>query len=256
MKNHSPTLRVVQIVDYISSCTDKGVFLSDIVNDLEIPKTTVFNIVNTLVGEGIIEETRDAFKKYRLGFQAFVISKRYVEKMTAIDSARPILEELSEITQMTSFIAKQDKSKIFYLYKYVPAGASSTPANVGNDNNINTTSLGKAYLLTLNNKELKEKINEMECVQLTEHSIVDKQELYKHIVQYRSKGYSIDEEENHPQLICFGAPVYNTRGEYEMSISISGQFKFIENKGLYGKLVKQAARRISEQLGYRIGNRL
>lgn len=255
MTYHSPTLRVIRIVDYISSYTDKGVILSDIVNDLNIPKTTVFNIVNTLVSEGVIEETGDTVKKYRLGFQSFVISKRYVEKMTVIDIARPILEELSEITQMTTFIAKQDKSKIFYLFKYVPTGASTTLANVGSDNYINATSLGKAYLLSLDNKELKEKIAELDCVQVTEHSITDPTDLYNHIQEYRSKGYTIDDEENHPQLVCFGAPVYNEKGEYEMSISISGQFEFLENKGLYGKLIKQAARRISEQLGYRTGSR-
>ena len=46
MTMHSPTMRVIRIVDYISSFTDKGVVLSDIVKHLDIPKTTVFNIVN------------------------------------------------------------------------------------------------------------------------------------------------------------------------------------------------------------------
>jgi DNA-binding IclR family transcriptional regulator len=247
---HSPTLRVVRIVDYISSFTDKGVPLSDIVKDLDIPKTTVFNILNTLVNEGVIEETKENVKKYRLGFQSFVIAKRYVEKMTLIDIAKPILKELSDITNLTSFIAKQDKSRIFYVFKYEPILSKRTFANIGSANYINSTSLGKAYLLTLSNIELKKKLEMLEFYQATDKTITKPNVLYQHIIESRIKGYTIDEEESYKGLICFGAPIYNQYGEYEASISISGVFDKIDSKDLYGRLIKQAADKISLQLGY------
>ena len=252
---HSPTLRVIRIVDYISAYTDKGVPLSDIVRDLDIPKTTVFNIVNTLVTQGVIEETGETVKRYRLGFQSFVIAKRYVEKMTSIDIASPVLKELSELTNLTSFIAKQDKSRIFYVFKYSPEKAMKTSANIGTSNFMNTTALGKAYLLTLTNKELDEKLDSLEFSTQTKKSITSKEELYKQIQEFRKLGYSVDDEETQEGLCCFGAPVYNESSEYEASISISGCISNQETKPLYGKLIKQAASKISAQLGYRNGDK-
>lgn len=247
---HSPTLRVIRIVDFISTYTDKGVPLRDIVKKLDIPKTTVFNILNTLVKEGVIEETGETVKRYRLGFQSFVIAKRYVEKMTSIDIASPILKELSDITNLTSFIAKQDKSSVFYIYKYRPENAKKTTANIGMSNYINTTALGKAYLLTLSNADLDEKLDHIEYGINTDQSITTKAELYKHIQDARRRGYAVDIEETFEGLHCFGAPIYNESGEYEASISISGYIADLSTIGLYGKLIKQAANKISTQLGY------
>jgi DNA-binding IclR family transcriptional regulator len=76
--------------------------------------------------------------------------------------------------------------------------------------------------------------------------------MFEHIQTIRKKGYTIDEEESYDGLICFGAPILNQNGEYEASISISGEVKDVESKDLYGKLVKQAAERISSQLGYAV----
>jgi DNA-binding IclR family transcriptional regulator len=253
LRYHSPTLRVIRIVDYISAFTDKGVPLSDIVKELDIPKTTVFNIVNTLVSEGVIEETGETIKRYRLGFQSFVIAKRYVEKMTSIDIANPVLKELSDITNLTSFIAKQDKSSIFYIYKYRPEKAQKTQANIGMSNPVNTTALGKAYLLTLTNSELQTALEELEFASGTEHAITNKDDMYKHITEYRRKGYTVDIEESQEGLCCYAAPVFNENGEYEASISISGFQATQETQSLYGKLIKQAANKISAQLGYRKG---
>ena len=249
---HSPTLRVVRIVDYISSFNDKGVILSDIVRELDIPKTTVFNILSTLVEEGVIEELDEGIKRYRLGFQSFVIAKRYVEKMTLIDIAKPILQDLSDLTNLTSFIAKQDKSRIFYIYKFESAKPIRTLANIGSSNYINSTALGKAYLMTLDDKALKEKLSNMEFNKATDKTIIDVKNMFEHIQTIRKKGYTIDEEESYEGLICFGAPILNQNGEYEASISISGEVKDVESKELYGKLVKQAAERISSQLGYAV----
>ena len=248
---HSPTERVIRIVDYISSFTDKGVPLSEIVKELDIPKTTVFNIVNELLTHGVIEETGTTIKKYRLGFQAFVIAKRYVEKMSVIDISHPILKELSDLTNLTSFISKQDKGKVFYIHKYEPENAKKTIANIGSSNHVHSTSLGKAYLMTLTKDQLLEEVESLEYVPFTEKTILDKETLVEDIKLSRRRGFSLDNEENVDGLMCFGAPIFNEFGEYEASISISGLFKANGSTDLYGKLIKQAAKKISSQLGYR-----
>lgn len=250
MTEHSPTLRVIKIVDFISLYNDKGVNLSTIVKKLDIPKTTVFNILNTLVDAGVIEETGETVKKYRMGFQAFVISKRYVEKMTLIDIAKPVLSDLSELTNLTSFIAKQDKSRVFYVYKYEPEQAKKTYANIGSSNYINATSLGKAYLMTLSDEALKNKIDSLEFSKQTDKTITSKEELFDVIQECKSVGYTTDLEESELGLYCFGAPIFNEHGEYEGSVSISGSSIQNYSKELYGKLIKQAADKISAQLGY------
>ena len=251
MELHSPTERVIRIVDYISSCNDKGATLSEIYKTLDIPKTTVFNIVNTLLVHQVIEEVGLEVKRYTLGFQAFVIAKRYVEKMSLIDIAKPILEEVSNLTSLTSFIAKQDKGRVFYIFKFQPENAKKTTANVGSADDVYSTSLGKAYLMTLTDEQLKDELATYTYRQKTRYTVSSKDELYKKVLQSKEKGYAFDNEENVEGLICFGAPILNQSGEFVASVSISGRFTSHGSTELYGKLIKQAAEKISAQLGYK-----
>ena len=56
MVNHEPTLRVIRILDTISYYSELGLTLKDLIDKTKMPKSTVFNIVSTLVDQGVVEE--------------------------------------------------------------------------------------------------------------------------------------------------------------------------------------------------------
>ena len=248
MNNHEPTLRVVRILDLVSYYSEKGLSLKEIMDKLEMPKTTVYNILSTLVDQGVLDEVDEGFKKYKLGLSAYIIASRYIEKLDIIAVADNILKDLSDVTGLTSFVGKVDNKNIYYLFKYVPNGAKLTKAEVNSTNFIHSTSLGKAYLMTLNNGDLSNVIERLDYNSFTEFTIKNKEALRKDIIEAKQKGYSIDNEETEKDLICYGAPIIDKNGKFIASISISGLQKKDDTSPLYGKLIKQAAEKISEQL--------
>ena len=69
----------------------------------------------------------------------------------------------------------------------------------------------------------------------------------------RERGYAFDDEENSLGVRCVAAPVFNAAGEIEAALNITGTTQQVNRETLPRiiDLVKESARRISTQLGYR-----
>src|SRR5436305_13770505 len=81
--------------------------------------------------------------------------------------------------------------------------------------------------------------------------------LLKELEKVRTQGYSIDDEENNMGARCLGAPVFNQHGAIEASIGLSGTTNQVNAQTMPRILeaLKDAARHVSMQLGYRVPHR-
>jgi DNA-binding IclR family transcriptional regulator len=77
--------------------------------------------------------------------------------------------------------------------------------------------------------------------------------LLKELEKVRAQGYSVDDEENNLGARCVGAPVFNQHGGIEASLGLSGTTNQVNSQTMPRILeaLKDAARHISMQLGYR-----
>jgi DNA-binding IclR family transcriptional regulator len=248
MNNHEPTIRVIRILELVSYYSEKGLSLKEIMNKLDMPKTTVYNILSTLVDQGVLIEIDEGIKVYKLGFLAYIIASRYIEKLDILNIADRILKDLSDVTGLTSFVAKVDHKNIYYLFKYSPDGARVTQAEVNSTNYVHSTALGKAYLMTLNNDALDRVLDYLDYIRFTDATCKDKDTLKADVLMAKQNGFSLDQGETEKNLICYGAPITDQKGNFIASISISGLKTQDDTSPLYGKLIKQAADKISEQL--------
>ena len=64
--------------------------------------------------------------------------------------------------------------------------------------------------------------------QFTDHSITNPVVLKTHLIEIRSKGYSVDNEEKNIGMRCIAAPVFDFNGEAIAGISVSGPTSRIE----------------------------
>jgi DNA-binding IclR family transcriptional regulator len=117
---------------------------------------------------------------------------------------------------------------------------------------LHNTALGKAYLSSLADDRLIERIATMKLEARTEKSIVDKNQLLDEIRQVKMRGYAISEQEYLPGLIAIGAPLCDPitgKGVGAVSFDFSvlqHDVKTIETQ--YAELVRQTARMLSELL--------
>ena len=81
--------------------------------------------------------------------------------------------------------------------------------------------------------------------------------LLKELEKVRAQGYAVDDEENNLGARCVGAPVFNQQGAIEASVGLSGTIGQVNSQTMprIVEALKDAARHVSMQLGYRAPHR-
>lgn len=86
----------------------------------------------------------------------------------------------------------------------------------------------------------------------TPKTITSSNQLFSELAKVRAAGYALDNSENNPDVRCIAAPIFNVEGKVEAALGLTGiesQMRLHKLKS-YVKLIKQAAKNISRQLGY------
>jgi IclR family transcriptional regulator, KDG regulon repressor len=87
----------------------------------------------------------------------------------------------------------------------------------------------------------------------TRTTITSPAKFLRELEAVRRLGYSEDREENNYGVRCVAAPIFNATGEVEAAINVTGTTQQITGDSLprVAEAVKEAARRISSNLGFR-----
>ncbi|MDC7221035.1 MAG: IclR family transcriptional regulator [Spirochaetales bacterium] len=241
-------VRTIHILELIAR-ESKGLTLSEISQELEIPITSVNDIVKALRETEMIELIDERSKVYGIGVKAYSIGNAFIVNTSLIDKTKSVIEELGRTTGKTVFLGKEVSGRITYIYKYEPENPLVATCSIGSRTSLHCTSLGKCImahkpelLASLEGKELKGR---------TAWSITDYAELVKDVKLVGERGYAIDDREQNDHLLCIGAPIFDSHGDVIAAVSISGLYSEEVDCDKEGRMVKDAALRISARLGYK-----
>ncbi|MGA4506331.1 IclR family transcriptional regulator [Propionibacteriaceae bacterium G1746] len=113
------------------------------------------------------------------------------------------------------------------------------------------SSLGKAFLLRLDEADLDSYLQRAEFKVFTPTTITDPDQLRRELLESRTRGWAIDRAEHESGVMCFGAAVVDHVGQPVCSISVAGPYDRInEGRDHIVALLMQTARSISERLGH------
>lgn len=250
MKLNRTLLRAIEILELLSK-NKEGYSLSEIANLLNSPKSSVFDIMKTLLYKNmVVEEHHDGVIKYKIGLQAFLIGSSFLNDIDIINIARNDLTALAKKMHATTFMAVLDDYKVTYIYKYESAHSVITTANIGTRGALHSTGLGKVLLAFASDDVFKEAIKTMTYDPITPYTITSPEKLMDEIKKVREQGFALDNRENSLYQFCGAAPIRNHYGDVIAAISCSGLYEDnIDLNGL-GLIVKEVADRISAKLGY------
>lgn len=241
--------RAVKILDIISTHKE-GLTLKDITEMVNIPKSSAFDILQTLLNEKFIESSRYNSKLYVLGSKAFTVCIRYVNDLDLIQIASPYIDSLTDELEITGFISKLDGNEIIYLYKHEGLNCKLATCSIGTRAGIYYTALGKALLAFQDQKLQDHLIENMEFKRFTSRTISSSEAFYNNLQLTRQQGYSCEDRESEEHRICFGAPIFDHTGKAVAAISVSDLYDPNHSYEEVGPRVKEAALQISKRLGY------
>lgn len=237
----------------------KSYSIREIALTLELPKPTVHRILSTLRNSGFVIQDPDS-KDYRLGFRLVELGQTVLERIDCRKEAEPFLNNLADRVQETVHLAHLDDGQIVYLDKVerisVPTGLRMA-SRIGARNYAHSCALGKVLLAYAPKSKRDEIFKRKGLPRLTENTIVNLDQLQQHLKQIRSKGYTIDDEENERGIRCVAAPIRDFTGDVIAAISISGPTVRITSERVNSELVKRiisTAAEISQKLGYKTAN--
>lgn len=213
----SRTLKVLSIV----SSAGYPMTLKQISDELNAPVSSIYDIVNTMLQLGYLQQKDVDVKQYTVGIKAYEAGVAYLRDIDVISVARPFLETLCEETSATAFLAVRDKDRIVYLDKVESSHSVRTTAALGSSRGMYYTGLGKALLAEMPPAEVRELYAGQELEHLTPYTIVDIDALEKELMKTRMRGYAIDDREGETMLYCLAAAVRDAGGGVAAAISVA-----------------------------------
>ena len=249
MKKNRTIERTFEILSLLKK-NGNGMTLKAICDTLNIPKTSGFDIIQTLLSLGIVEQPNSDVKKYDIGLNLFVLGNSYLLKKTIYSVGNKYLKILSEKMNKTTFIGILNGTKVVYIQKYEPEITIKTSCVVGSTADVYCTSLGKS-LLAFSDKSVQDKIiSEINFVKYRQNTIDNEEDLRKDLEKTYRRGYAIDNNEMEDGIVCVGAPIYGNSNKIIASISLSGLGSNERDLDAEGVEVRKTALLISRELGY------
>jgi DNA-binding IclR family transcriptional regulator len=245
--------RAFAILDSLNQ-TSFGFTVQEVSEQHRIPYSTAFYLLETMRECGYAERSDDS-KKYRLGYKVLSFrdgnAARYLLDLRAV--ARPIMDEVTELTGLTSHLAILERDEAVYIEKAEPAGFIRLNTWIGKRNSLYCTGVGKALIMHLDESEISRLCPPAALVRRTARSLTSMESLLADLKRSAERGYAIDDAEDEDQGRCVSAPVYDNVKRVIASLGIAGTLVQVDLGRLdtFGKLVKNYAGQISERLGFR-----
>ena len=176
MKINRTTERAIHILELIAA-SENDLTLNDIAKFLQIPKTSAFDILTTLVETNMIYVKDPRLKTYAIGVKAYAIGNMYSKTSLLVNASAPIIKDLANTTGLTILIAKETNGKIIFIAKQEPPKKIIATPNLGDEGVLHTTSIGKT-ILAFSHKQEK-LLEQMNLQARTKMSITSKGALFR-----------------------------------------------------------------------------
>ncbi|MCM3569253.1 IclR family transcriptional regulator [Neobacillus mesonae] len=247
VKSVSRALDIIHIV----GLNRDGIGVTEISNQMDINKSSVYRILSTLVQYGYMEQDPET-GRYKLGYKFLDISSKLLDSIDLRSEAKPFLRELEQETNEVIHLVVFDRGEVVYIEKLEGNETLRMHSKVGKRAPMHCTSVGKAIMSHLPTSVVLEILERKGMPKHTDKTITDQDSLLKELMKVKQKGYALDMEENEYGIRCIAAPIFDHAGNVCASISISGPaFRMTDERlGLLSHKMIEVGNRISLRLGF------
>lgn len=194
--------------------------LTQISKRLEMPKSTVYNLLNTLASRGFIEKVNDDY--YALGTAVISLTQSARVNAELRDRAAPLLRELADTSKESVYLTHLDGDYVLYIYAIETSNRLMARSAIGDRVHPHCTGVGKAILAALPDAQVEEMIQRTGLPRFTENTCTEPAQLLDDLERTRQRGYSIDNQEHELGVFCIGAAIRDAHGTPVGGCSISG----------------------------------
>lgn len=209
-------------MDHIISAKGRDLSITDLSNELKLPKGTIHRILSTLVKNKYLQQDANS-RKYGLGLRFIDIESVLDRRETLRTAISPLLKQLHSKCKETVSAAVLVENEIEYVDRYESEMHLRVAINIGTRFPAHCTATGKVMLASLAEEELQKIYKPTRKIRrCTENSIRTYTELHQCLEQVRSEGLARDFEECLVGVHCIAGPIVNREDRVVGAVSISG----------------------------------
>lgn len=211
--------RAMEVFEFLSE--GQGKTLTALAQDLSQSPATVYRILVTLEGRGLVEF--DASQQiWHIGPRAFVIGARFLRRTSLVERARPILRGLMEGTGETANLGIEQNGQVLFVSQVETHASIRAFFPPGTLSRLHASGIGKALMAQMDEARIDRLLSDHPPERFTEYTLTTRAELMEDLRVSRLRGYAIDGEERNLGMRCIAAPVFDANGEAVAGISVSG----------------------------------
>lgn len=251
-RRNKSAYRAIEILTLISN-NKKPMTISQISKELDIPASSAFELLYTLVETGMLIVDNEEMKTFKLGIKSFEIGSKYLDDINVNTLTLKYLEKLADITGETVFLDVEDKGHVIHINKVEGTNTFRSTCSIGHRNYMHCSSVGKALLATYSEEKIKEIVDKYGLVMKTPYTITEFSDLINDIKIIRQRGYAIDNREDMTDGLCIGAPIYDHLNKPIAAISVSCQYSKMTKTKIeeFATYICSTALDISKELGFK-----
>src|SRR5581483_8503632 len=250
--------RRIQVVDRALHALEEladapgGLGVSELGRRLGVDKSSAHRLLATLLARGFVRQNPHS-GRYQLGLRLAGLGAIAVRGVDLTEIARPHLERLRDQTGEAASLAVLSDGEVLFLAKAVSQGALTVNQGVGSRMPAHCSALGKVLLAWSDDEAIARAIAQRGLARHTPRTIVDLEELRRHLAHVQERGWALDDEEFAIGLRCLAAPVRDSSGVVVAAVGISGPTSRITLRDVepMAGAVCQAGLAISSDLGAR-----
>ncbi|MCF6524558.1 IclR family transcriptional regulator [Streptomyces sp. JJ36] len=194
----------------------------EITRKLDLPRTTVHELVSTLTARGYLTPASGQPGRYRLGVRNYQLGSQYAEQLDLAAEGQQVAFDVAQTCGETVHVAILEDTDVIYIAKVDSTHAVRMVSAAGRRLPAHCTAVGKMLLAMLPPQELDARIPDDRPLRaMTENSITAPRELRRHLAEVRRRGVAVEEKESNPDVSCVAAPVRDAAGEVVAALSIS-----------------------------------
>lgn len=230
---------------------DRELSGADLARRLDLPRASVFRMLQTLEQGGFVERVGDG-ASYKLGLSVLRLGFEFLASMELTEHGRPVIESLRDATGYSAHLVVRDAREVVFIAKAAGRSALFHSIQVGARLPAHATVLGRLLLSGLDMAALSQLYPEAELPAFTPRTPTTLKALKPLIDQDRANGYGVSQGGFETGISTIAAPVFNDRGEVTAAVSIAVPAQKINDTELADLVehVKTAAGQLTDLISH------
>ena len=218
--------------------------ISEIARALGYSKSTVYNMLHTLVDLEVLEPTKE--NTFRFGARLYALGKSAGHGSDLISTVHPYLEQINQRTGLSVFLGIRSDGHAVILDKVDSPDDIKVSSETGMRIPLLAGAGGKVLLSLLSEAEQDGLLSENKPRPFTPNSCVGRKEYKEMIKKARQEGFAFDDEEYIEGVRALAVPLHLHRAHLQAAIWMVGLRSQIKDEDLplYRSMLEETAKKI------------